>query len=404
MADTDVNLTKLVNGHALQLFAQGVAAKYATQAQLNAAVQGFKFKGNVDNLAALKALKAPKEGDAYTVTEGANKVYMFDADNAATEDSADGKIVVVTDKTAGAFVLIAQLVFSAATADADGLLTAALFTKLNALPDAAGLTASFNGKVDKVDGKGLSANDFTDAYKGKIDALHPYAQTFYAKVNVGSDTDVEVSDLVASVEGAVPQVNDVVIDINGDLYNVTAYTPASGEGEQAVTAKIHVSQNIAEIALATDADVTAKIAALANVYVAKDGYIAFTQAEKDKLAGITIADYLKKADAESTYLKKADYHAYTLPVATADVLGGVKIGTGIAVSDEGVISTTPVDLSAYSTTEQMNTAIDTKVAAEATARDEAIAAKVANEATARDAAITAATQVVSDDFVNGLFA
>lgn len=35
------------------------------------------------------------------------------------------------------------------------------------------LSAAVGGKVDKVEGKGLSANDFTDALKAKLDAMEP---------------------------------------------------------------------------------------------------------------------------------------------------------------------------------------------------------------------------------------
>lgn len=46
----------------------------------------------------------------------------------------------------------------------------------------------------------------------------------------------------------------------------------------------------------------------------------------------TIDSELKKvADAQST-------GGYTLPAATADALGGVKIGSGVSVADDGTIS------------------------------------------------------------------
>ena len=52
-------------------------------------------------------------------------------------------------------------------------------------------------------------------------------------------------------------------------------------------------------------------------YVAKQGYVEFTQDEKNKLSGL---------------------NNYTLPAASADTLGGVKVGTGLAINSSGVLS------------------------------------------------------------------
>lgn len=64
--------------------------------------------------------------------------------------------------------------------------------------------------------------------------------------------------------------------------------------------------------------------------VDKEGYIAYSQDEKDKLAGI-----------------ETGANNYTLPIATSSALGGVKGGSNVAISAAGVMS---VDLSAYQTT------------------------------------------------------
>ena len=54
-----------------------------------------------------------------------------------------------------------------------------------------------------------------------------------------------------------------------------------------------------------------------NKYVAKDGYTAYTEEEKTKLAGL---------------------NNYALPQATDSTLGGVKIGSGINLANDGTIS------------------------------------------------------------------
>lgn len=64
------------------------------------------------------------------------------------------------------------------------------------------LNAAIGNKVDKVEGKGLSANDFTDILKAKLDAIAEGAevnQNAFSKVKVG-DTLVEATDKTDTVE------------------------------------------------------------------------------------------------------------------------------------------------------------------------------------------------------------
>lgn len=133
-----------------------------------------------------------------------------------------------------------------------------------------------------------------------------------------------------------------------------------------------------------------------NKYVAKAGYVAYSAAEKSKLAGlenytlptasgtvvggvkigsglsvtpdgllsasgvsVDLTPYLQKTEAETTYLKttiadntylkKADYTPFTLPTASSSVLGGIKVGTGLTMAADGTLNAnaTPVDLSPY---------------------------------------------------------
>lgn len=64
------------------------------------------------------------------------------------------------------------------------------------------LNAAIGNKVDKVEGKGLSANDFTDILKAKLDGIAEGAevnQNAFSKVKVG-DTLVEASNKTDTVE------------------------------------------------------------------------------------------------------------------------------------------------------------------------------------------------------------
>lgn len=57
-----------------------------------------------------------------------------------------------------------------ATEETAGKMSAADKTKLDNLPSGSELASSLSGKVDKVEGKGLSTNDYTDAEKAKVDS------------------------------------------------------------------------------------------------------------------------------------------------------------------------------------------------------------------------------------------
>ena len=57
-----------------------------------------------------------------------------------------------------------------------------------------------------------------------------------------------------------------------------------------------------------------------------------------------LVDYAK-CDGEgfvisATYLKKSDYEAYVLPIASDTVLGGIKVGNGLEIDSNGVLSAT----------------------------------------------------------------
>ena len=67
-----------------------------------------------------------------------------------------------------------------------------------------------------------------------------------------------------------------------------------------------------------------------------------TKAElADKANTSDLSNYLTTTDAESTYAKKSEIpEEYTLPIATAEALGGIKVGAGLSISSAGVLSAT----------------------------------------------------------------
>ena len=82
-------------------------------------------------------------------------------------------------------------------------------TELNTLIESTTVT-ELNGKVDKVDGKGLSANDFTNDYKTKIDTNSSNIATLQTEVNSinGSNADTPIEfNLTCSSSEAIKHAN-----------------------------------------------------------------------------------------------------------------------------------------------------------------------------------------------------
>jgi len=103
-----------------------------------------------------------------------------------TAEEIDGILESVDEKT----------IYDDATQSAHGLMSAEDKSKLDALPTSQQLDSSLSGKVDKVDGKGLSTNDYDATAKGKVDAIpqNPkYTDTVY--------DDTALSGRVSTIEG-----------------------------------------------------------------------------------------------------------------------------------------------------------------------------------------------------------
>ena len=205
--------------------------------------------------------------------------------------------------------------------------------------------------VLKEDGKGLSEVDFTAGDKTKLDELKNY----------------ELPIASADKLGGIKIGAGLTVEADGKV-NATG-----------------VSVDLSPYAKIVDSDAK---------YVAKDGYVAYSQEEKDKLkdlknfelepaatdklggvkvgtglsievdgtltatgVSVDLSPYMKKTDADNKFvtketdkgLSKNDYtdadkaklaglENYVLPVAAADKLGGIKIGSGLAIDSDGVVT------------------------------------------------------------------
>ena len=204
-----------------------------------------------------------------------------------------------------------------------------------------------SNKVDKEEGKGLSTNDYTTEEKEKLASLSNYddnsvnsaiAELQTSKANIDDvytktetddkitlkvseivanapedfDTLKEMSDWITMHEGSAATMNSA-IQTNTD--NIS--TLQAGKVDKETGKSLVSDSEIARLATLENYDDTAVKSDIADI----QGLIPATASPENQLA-------------DKAYV---DNSAYTLPAASADVLGGVKIGEGLTITD-GVLS------------------------------------------------------------------
>ena len=164
------------------------------------------------------------------------------------------------------------------------------------------ITTLLGGKVDKVTGKGLSTNDYDGEAKSLVDKLA------LADAAGGALMTTDQASKLAGIEAGA------------NNYTHPAYTAhASGLYKVTVDASGHVSG--AETVVKADITglgIPAQDTTYSEATTSSAGLMSAS--DKSKLDGV----------AEGA-------NNYTLPAATSSVLGGVRVGSGLAVSD-GTIS------------------------------------------------------------------
>lgn len=241
-------------------------------------------------------------------------------------------------------------------------------------------TIAESNKVDKIVGKGLSTNDYTTNEKNKLAGIASGAE-----VNVQSDwnqTDINSDDYIknkpvaatiekdglmsASDKSKLNKINDVNFAFNGVDYKVDSislkgqalninqgtFLNKTQEISQASTTQAGIMSStdkkkfdsvpntvLSSISFRTGnanklsiGAQTATYDTATGVYKSSERVIGMPVVSGTQ-AGIMIASDKTKLDgiAEGA-------NAYTLPAATSQVLGGVKIGSNITLADGGIIS------------------------------------------------------------------
>ena len=225
----------------------------------------------------------------------------------------------------------------------DGAMTQKATTNaLGTKADAIAVGQALAGKVDKVAGKGLSTNDFTDADESKLAGIEAGAE-----VNVQSDwdqTDTDADDYIKNKPTIPPGVT---------LYNSTgqntdgamtqkATTDALGLKVDAVSgmglssndftnndvSKLNGIESGAQVNVQSDWDQTDNTA---DDYIQNKPTIPAAQVNADWNAVSGVAEILNKPTIPSPY---------TLPPATTSTLGGIIVGNNLTVAADGTLSAT----------------------------------------------------------------
>ena len=174
-------------------------------------------------------------------------------------------------------------------------------------------------KVDKISGKALSTNDFTNEYKSKLDGIednankyiHPsyttYGSGFYKvtvddKGHISSAVKVEKSDITAL---GIPGQDTTYVDMVGATSSVdgrNGLVPAPSKGD-------------------------------ATRYLRSDGTWVVPPDTTYPLVTTSDKGLMSAEDKDKLDKIEASANNYSLPTATSTVLGGVKIGANIAIAN-----------------------------------------------------------------------
>ena len=186
------------------------------------------------------------------------------------------------------------------------------------------LIAAIAGKVDKVEGKGLSTEDYTTAEKTKL-----------AGIDAGAN-NYTLPTATASALGGVKVGSNLAVDANGVISGNYSAATTSAAGLMSSTDKAKLD-GIATGATAVTVD-SAMSSTSENPVQNKVVYTELAgKVDTETGKGLSTNDY---TDAEKTKLAgiEAGANNYSLPAATTSALGGVKVGSNLAVDANGVIS------------------------------------------------------------------
>lgn len=187
------------------------------------------------------------------------------------------------------------------------------------------LIAAIAGKVDKVEGKGLSTEDYTTAEKTKLAGIEAGANAY----TLPAATTSALGGIKVGANLAIDSSTGV---LSGDYS--AASSSAAGLMSAADKTKLDGIEAGATAITVDSAISSSSTNPVENqaIYTALAGKVS-TEAGK----GLSSNDY---TDTEKTKLAgiEAGANNYSLPTAAAGTLGGVKVGSNLAIDANGVLS------------------------------------------------------------------
>lgn len=188
-----------------------------------------------------------------------------------------------------------------------------------------GLDTALNNKVDIVSGKGLSTEDYTTAEKNKLSGIAANANNY------------TLPAATANTLGGIKVGTNLAIDSStGVLSGNYSTASSSTDGLMSATDKSKLDGiETGATAITVDSSISSSSTNPVEnqaVYTALAGKV-----DTETGKGLSTNDY---TDVEKTKLDgiEAGANNYSLPAATTNALGGVKVGSNLAVDANGVIS------------------------------------------------------------------
>lgn len=193
--------------------------------------------------------------------------------------------------------------------------TTDLTTELNKKADATAMSTALEGKVDKVEGKVLSSNDYTTAEKEKLAGLSNYNDT-EIKADIAKKAnaaDVYTQTQINTELGKKADkttVESLTTTVDGKANKATTI---SGYGIEDAYTKTEVDAKVASVykykaSVANEAALPTEGQVIGDVYNLEDTgmNVAWTGEGWDKLGSVVdLTPYLTKKDAGKTYAAKA---------------------------------------------------------------------------------------------------
>lgn len=226
----------------------------------------------------------------------------------------------------------------------------------------ASVDTKLDDKVDKVSGKGLSTNDLTTALKTQYDAAYTHSQTTHAPANAEQNVIVGIKrNGTALTTDSSRNINIVVPTKTSELTNDSNYLTS----HQDISGKV---DKVDGKGLSTNDYTTAEKTKLAGVAEGANNYSHPTYTAKssglykitvNNLGHVSATTAVTKADITNLGIPAQDT-TYTLPVATSNVLGGVKSGGDFTVDSTGTVTITHQSLADYAKSADVTTALNGK--------------------------------------------